>query len=75
MHNIKARRKRCADEEETLKAKRGQPKASLILTPYPPGNDDRNVHGVISSFNASILVSDTEDDDIAFQRNTEELTK
>ena len=42
MH-LKAKKRAASDCESTPKAKRGRLKVSLVLTRYPPGNDDITV--------------------------------
>ena len=71
VHNIKSRRKRSLDDGDTPTPKRGRPRTSLILTRYPPG---MYIYLIFEQYSCS-LVRDTDDDEVAVERNHAELTK
>ena len=90
MHNIKFRKRQCSsadDMEGAPKAKRGRPKVPLILTRYPPGalftknliywfvNTSLSVHVLISFLVINFSVRNLESDDVAYEKNSKELTK
>ena len=86
MHNIKSRRKQPLEETNSPKAKRGRPKASLLLTRYPPGMECWCLLTMYYEFlfiiflcplssSLFILVRDAEDDELSMQKNHLALVK